>query len=96
MIEKKSAFMTHQRDILRLLRRSGALGAGRLARKGSRVQELVERLRLLPAERLIHPITIRGHGYPPTIVQQALARMIIVGELEQVRHGVYRLIQAEE
>ena len=91
MIDYESKFIWDQRVILKALKKAGARKDGRLARRGSRVQELVERLRK-SGTGLIHPKTAIANGYAVLTAHQAIARMVLVGELKQVSHGVYRLV----
>lgn len=92
---KKSGFQREQLRIVEQLRKHGHLKAGRLARQGSKVQQLVTRLRNTPG-RTIYPITCIEKGYTPVTVHQALSRMVIVGEAERTFWGSYKIINPAE
>lgn len=91
MERKRSAFQNKQILALRRLKQGGHLDLGRLARRGSRVQHLVESLRLIPYEKLVFPSQLVARGYAPLTVHQALTRMELVGQAERVAQGHYRI-----
>ncbi len=88
--DMRAEFNRTQRLILAKLRNRPDK-KGLLARRGSKMQELVTRLRLTPPGGIIRPGTCAAHGYAEPTVKGALTRMILAGELERVAHGVYRL-----
>lgn len=93
MQPKKSNFQRHQTLIVDDLKKRGHFAEGRLARRGSKVQELVERLRVNPPSSTIFPVTlINIHGYCGPTVHEALSRMVIAGEAEQTEWGSYQVI----
>ncbi len=63
----------------------------RLARRGSRMQELVDMIRETNPRYLIRPEMCTRHGFSEPTVHAALTRMIVAGELERVSHGLYHL-----
>ena len=85
------AFVKSQQEIVDSLKRRGLIDRGYLARRGSKVQELVTRIRA-SGRSVIRPQTIAAHtDYDPQTIQRALTRMLLTGELERLQQGSYRL-----
>ena len=89
MNKKRSEFQNVQRSILRDLKKRGHLKSGRLGKNGSKVQHLVESLRLLDMGASIFPVSLEARGYAPLTIHQALTRMEMVGEIKRVARGEY-------
>ena len=94
MATPKDYRLNFNREQVLILRRLWKRGVKRtrLARRGSRMQEIVELIRASDPALAIRPEMCTRHGFSEPTVHAALTRMIVAGEIERVSHGLYRLI----